>query len=269
MIMNSKYNWAVELYAVRHELEKDMAGTLRRIAAMGYKGVEFAGGFVHTAQRVKAALDDAGLVCCGWHTPWNALDADRFFATVSYFKTIGNKYAIIPGLPAEMTASRAAWMATAEKFNERAAQLAEYGIKLGYHNHDAELKLYEDGECPLTVLFDNTSENVLAQMDNGHVINGRGYDIMRLLKKYPGRFETVHAKPYSLELGKDEHIKGYDCMIGDKYDDVPWTEFMKFCREMHHTKWYIVEYETNLMPEMEGTAKCMAALKAMEAAGVI
>jgi hypothetical protein len=48
----------LELYSVRHDLERDALGTLQAVAAIGYDGVEFAG-----------MLARAKLSCCGWHTP--------------------------------------------------------------------------------------------------------------------------------------------------------------------------------------------------------
>jgi sugar phosphate isomerase/epimerase len=87
----SKYNYGVELYSVKDELAKDMPGTLKKVKAMGYGGVEFFGGFIYPAADVKAAMDNAGVVCCGWHTPWSYVQDDLFDRTVEYFKTIGNK----------------------------------------------------------------------------------------------------------------------------------------------------------------------------------
>src|SRR5438132_2550634 len=52
---------ALELYTVRDELERDFAGTLRRVAAMGYPAVE--GGHYRTVETgaMKALLDETGL----------------------------------------------------------------------------------------------------------------------------------------------------------------------------------------------------------------
>src|SRR5690349_14561919 len=45
-----------QLYTVRRELEKDFEGTLTKVAALGYKEVEFAGYFKHEPAEVKAML---------------------------------------------------------------------------------------------------------------------------------------------------------------------------------------------------------------------
>src|SRR5580693_2685371 len=51
----------LQLYSVRELLPKDYEGTLRQIAALGYREVEAAGFFDHTAPQVKAAMSAAGL----------------------------------------------------------------------------------------------------------------------------------------------------------------------------------------------------------------
>lgn len=264
-----KYQYGVELYSVKDELERDMPGTLQAVRKMGYTGVEFFGSLRWPAAEVRAALDQAGLVCCGWHTSWNDVQDDRFAATVAYFKTIGNPYVIIPGLPHEMTENRDASIRTAGLFNQVARKLAEHGMKLGYHNHAGELPFYPGtAECPFTVFFDHTDPSIIVQMDNGHIINGRGFGILSLLRRYPGRYTTVHLKPYSLDKGAVNPNDGYNTMIGE--DDVPWMDFMHFCRTKGGTEWYIVEYESASMhPELVGVDICLKVLEAMEEKGEI
>ena len=46
----------MQLYTVRDAMAKDFDGTLAKVAALGYKEVEFAGYFDKTPQQVKAAL---------------------------------------------------------------------------------------------------------------------------------------------------------------------------------------------------------------------
>ncbi len=52
----------LQLYSVREDLEKDFEGTLKKVKAMGYEGVEFAGLYGHSAQEMKDAAQAAGQV---------------------------------------------------------------------------------------------------------------------------------------------------------------------------------------------------------------
>src|SRR5271156_5178102 len=58
---------ALQLYSVRDLLPKEYAGTLKEIGALGYKEVESAGYFNHSAAEVKTAMSNAGLKLVGAH----------------------------------------------------------------------------------------------------------------------------------------------------------------------------------------------------------
>ena len=255
-----KNRYAVGLYSVRDELKKDLWGTLRKMKAMGYDGVEFYGGFRHTAQEVKAALDEANLVCCGWHTGWDFLNEDNFIATVTYNKVLGNAEIVIPGIPAEMMNSKAACLDTAKKFSEMAAKLATYGMKLAYHNHGVEFKPLE-GDLPIHYIFDNSCPSVGLQFDNGNAWTaGPDTDVYAPVTRYPYRIRTIHHKPFSL---KD----GYATMLGE--DDIDWSRFFKLCRDHQNIEWHIIEYEHEKYGQFEGIEKCIKALRKMELEGKI
>ena len=51
----------LELYSVRDELPKDYAGTLKKVAALGYRDVEAAGFYGHSAAEAKAASTSVSL----------------------------------------------------------------------------------------------------------------------------------------------------------------------------------------------------------------
>jgi len=166
----------LELYSVRHDLAEDVAGTLKAVAEMGYEGVEFAGSPQHSAQELRTILDDVGLVCCGWHTPFNLVQDDTLEDTIEFNRIVGNQYIIIPGLPGNLTQTRDDWRKVADFFNQLVEKLAPHDMLTGYHNHSAEFKLV-DGEMPWDTLFSNTGSGVVMQLDTGNAIHG-GADIL-------------------------------------------------------------------------------------------
>jgi sugar phosphate isomerase/epimerase len=245
--------FGVQLYSVRDELAKDLWGTLRKVKAMGYDGVEFFWEFNRTAQELKAALDDTGLVCCGWHTPWHYVQPSNLMATITYNKILGNDELTVPGLPGDMTNSKEAWLDTAKKFNEVAAKLAPYGMKLAYHNHSEEFKDM-DGDLPIRYFMDNTVCGVGLQLDNGNAFSaGADTDVYDPITRYPGRVRTIHHKPYSIK-------NGFATMIGE--DDIDWPRFFALCDKHQHVTWHIVEYECEeKYPQLEGIRLCLEALR--------
>jgi sugar phosphate isomerase/epimerase len=243
----------VQLYSVRDELARDLWGTLRKVKAMGYDGVEFFGEFSCTAQEVKAALEDTGLICCGWHTPLHYVQPNNLMATITYNKVIGNSEITIPGLPREMTNSKEAWINTAKQLNDVAAKLALYGMKLSYHNHADEFKPME-GDLPIHYLLTH-APLVGLQLDNGNAFSaGRDTDIYAPLTRFGGRIRTLHHKPYSL---KD----GFATMVGE--DDIDWKRFFALCDTHQCVNWHIVEYEDEKYSQLEGIEKCLNAFKAL------
>jgi sugar phosphate isomerase/epimerase len=250
---------ALELYSVRHDLDKDVRGALKAVAEMGYEGVEFAGAPKHDAKELRDMLDEFGLVCCGWHTPFNLVQDDRLEQTIAFNKTVGNPNVIVPGVPAELRRTRADWLKLASFFNALAKKLAAHHMATGYHNHHVEFQPLE-GETPWDTFFGNTAKEVIMQLDTGNAFYG-GADLAAILKKYAGRAVTVHLKPYSRKAGQTDPHLGFRPLIGE--DDVPWEEVFHLCETVGGAKWYIVEYESDAYPPLEAVERCLKNLKAM------
>ena len=112
--------YGLQLYSVRDFTEQDLECTLKKVAELGYRYVEFAGFFGPSAEEVKAMLDRYGLIVSGTHSGLGDLDAD-FAGTVKYHKTLGNTNYIVPGAP---TWTAAELDETIEKMNKYQPMLA-------------------------------------------------------------------------------------------------------------------------------------------------
>ena len=184
--MKTKYS--LQLFSLRDVTDKDLEGTLRAVAEMGYSAVEFAGFFGHSAETVKGWLDQYGLTCSGTHTGWGELLPENIEATIAYHTTIGNKNIIIPG----------AELDTLEKIDEfckvmNAAQprLAEVGINLAYHNHSHEFVMMPWGstihsELQLRGTFD-------FEIDTYWAFNA-DLDPVQTLDRLKDRVHVIHLK---------------------------------------------------------------------------
>ena len=91
-------------------MERDMEGTLRHVAKLGYEGVEFAGYYGMPADKLKGLLDELGLKAFGSHISLQRFRED-FQGELDYLKTIGAKYAICPYVGAEERESVEQWKA--------------------------------------------------------------------------------------------------------------------------------------------------------------
>ncbi len=255
----SKLPVGCELYSVRFALAEDMPGTVKAVADMGYDGVEFFGQPQHSAKAYRQALDDAGTICCGWHTAFANMQDDKLEQTIEFNKVIGNTRLIVPGIPPEHRQTLDDWRRLADWFSEVAEKLEPHGMVTGYHNHTVEFEQL-DGGYPWFTLFDNASSKVLAQLDNGHAFRA-GANVVDTVMRYPGQGKSIHLKPYSRTLGQEDQMRGYDPLIGD--DEIPWEAFFTACETVGGVEWYIIEYESNAYPELEAVDKCLQALRTM------
>ena len=183
-----KNNYGIQLYSVRDAMEKDMAAAMQQIADLGYKYVEFAGFFGHSAAEVKEMLDKTGLICSGTHSPWTDLRPTKIMETIAYHKAIGNPNYIVPG----------ADLSTLEKIEDfcnvmNYAQpiLEAEGIKLGYHNHSHEFKVMPWGSTIHGELERRT--NVEFEIDTFWAFNA-GIDPIQTMERLKDRIRVIHLK---------------------------------------------------------------------------
>ena len=241
----TKIPFALEMYSVRKEFTANPLATMRAIKEMGYTGVEFAGPPQFCAEFYAGLLAETGLVCCGWHTPWAAVQPENIDATIKLNQRVGNPNIVIPGIPANSIAD---WKQRAQEMNAIAEKLAPLGMRTGYHNHNVEFQAL-DGEIPWDVFMQSTDNAVIMQLDLGNALSG-GCDLMATLNRYPGRCRTIHLKPYHTAPEK-----AYRPVIGE--DSVPWKEVFDFCQTMGNTDWYIIEYECPEIPALEAVKLCL------------
>jgi sugar phosphate isomerase/epimerase len=231
---------ALQLYTIRQDLSRDMAGTLAQVAKLGYKGVEFAGFNNVPANDIKKMLDDNGLQCVGCHTGLNTLQGDEFQKTVDFNKAIGNPRLIAPSLPGSYTNSRKAIEDAADIFSGLAEKLRPLGMKTGFHCHPGEFRDVE-GATVWDIFFTRANKDVIMQCDLGHMGTGKA-DQVAYMTKYPGRAQTVHVKPANAAP-----------LLGDAADSNKWPEIFKACESVGGTEWYIVEYDGGSMDKVVRT----------------
>jgi len=239
---------ALQLYSVREDCRNDFKGVLEKVAEMGYEGVEFAGFYGWSANKLRDLLDDLGLKVAGAHISIDTLLGENFNKTVDFHRVLGNKYLIVPGLPEDWRNSRDSWLKTAKIFNELAEKLKHYGMRVGYHNHAVEFQRF-NGETGWDLFFRNTVSEVIMQLDTGNAMHGglSNNDIIDILRRYSGRAITIHLKEYS---SKDK-----DVLIGE--GEVDWKNILNLCERIGGTEWYIVEQESYKYPPLKCVEICL------------
>jgi sugar phosphate isomerase/epimerase len=178
---------AVQLYTLRHLLEKDLDQTLAALAEAGAREVELAGLYGRTAAEMRAALDAAGLVACAAHVPIEGFEdaPDRVLETA---EILGTPTLVLPWITPPETA------AAADETVARIVAASEVatggGLGFAYHNHDFEFRVLDDG----TDLWSRiTAAGVPQEPDVGWLLVA-GRDPVTALGELAGRCPLVHAK---------------------------------------------------------------------------
>ena len=185
----------LQLYTVRDLMKADLPGTLRKVAQIGYKEVEFAGYFGRSPAQIRALLKQNGLTSPSSHIGLDILEKDsvRAFADA---KAIGHSWVTMPYIPEERRKTMDDWNKIIELLNQLGPQAKAAGLRLAYHNHDFEIRPV-DGVRPLDMMLDKTDPSLVDfEMDLYWVVFGGG-DPLDFFNRHPKRFAMVHVKDSS------------------------------------------------------------------------
>jgi sugar phosphate isomerase/epimerase len=182
-------SYSLQLYTLRNAISEDLPGTIKRVADIGFTQVE-PYNFVATAKELGAALKKNGLTAPSGHAPLMSQDQDEIFAAA---KELGISTVIDPFLPAEHWQKAEDIQATAEKLNQAAKKGAEYGIRVGYHNHAWELESIIDGRTALEYFASLLDPELVLEVDTYWVAVG-GQDPVDILAKLGDRVKFIHIK---------------------------------------------------------------------------
>jgi sugar phosphate isomerase/epimerase len=245
----------VQLYSVRTDLEKDFDGTLAKVAAIGYKEVEFAGYFNHTPQQVRDALKRHNLDAPSAHIDYATIsDADKWNKALDDAHTIGHTYLVDPWIDESLRGDAGAWKKIADAFNAAGATAKKHGIEFAYHNHNFEFVPMKDGKLPFDVLLDSCDPSLVKMEMDLCWISAAGKDPVDYFHRYPGRFPLVHVKglnkkpagPYE----PDAHVAPDQSLItnvGASDDVIDWTRIFARSKEAG-IRHYFVEHDVPKHP---------------------
>ncbi len=225
---------SLQLWSIKDDLKRDFEGSLRRVAALGFSGVEFAGDFgpyANNPQGLKTLLDQLGLKAAGAHLSMDKLSEKNFYATVAFYQTIGCQNLIVPW--DDRIATKNGALQVAKDLREAAIKLRAYGMRTGYHNHHEEM-LEVDGKTIWQWIADNTPAEVILQQDVGWTTYA-GKNPIDFVRMYPGRTVLTH---YKAKLPKGESGTP---IIGK--DRIQWKPLYVSNRDIGGTQWLTVEQE--------------------------
>jgi sugar phosphate isomerase/epimerase len=181
----------MHLYTMREPLAEDYPGVLKRLAEIGYRTVGVSGRFGHSAEKIRAFADDAGLEIVLEHVGYNRL-ADDFEGALADVRTLGGQWVVVPSLPTGLRTPDG-FREAAAAFNVAGRAAHKEGLKLLFHNHGHDFDEV-DGQVLFDILLDEVEPDLLGfELDLYWVVDG-GKDPISYFESHPGRFPALHVK---------------------------------------------------------------------------
>jgi len=200
----------IGLFTLREQLTADVKATIEQVAKIGYSQVETYYGYpgkyeVKGFWGLEAKDFNALLKANGLTSPSGHYNLTEFLSSgdnkvlkshIETAATVGQKYFVIPALPADIRANGTLddYKRMASKFNQAAELCQKSGLKLAYHNHNFEFKDQGNGATGYEILLADTDAKLVGfELDIFWAVNA-GLNPVDMFKKNPGRYKMFHVK---------------------------------------------------------------------------
>jgi sugar phosphate isomerase/epimerase len=242
---------ALQLYTVRDEMDKDFAGTVRKVAEIGYTSVELAGTGGLAAKDLKTLLDDLGLTAVGPHAGMDQL-VGSLEATLDYFAELGVPYITCPFMPEQYRAADT-FGATCALFDRIGQACKERGMQFCYHNHAFEFETLVEGKTLFDALYDGTDPELVKGEVDVYWVQYGGHDPAGTIARRPDRFPLIQLK--DMTAGEPTFAE-----VGEGILDMPG---ICAASEANGAAWYVVEQDRCQRPTLESAKLSFDNLKTM------
>jgi sugar phosphate isomerase/epimerase len=194
-----------QVYPVRDMLAKDFEGTLRQMAGVGYRSVEMcsppgyeSSGFgplaKMTAAEMRRIIKAAGLRCESCHYTPGELRTN-LEERIAFAKALGLKQMVLSSFGLRQDATIDDWRRVADELNKIGERTLKAGIQTGFHNHNFEFR-----EIGGVLIYDELMKQFdpkLVKMQFQVAVISLGYEAATYMRKYPGRFCSLHLADWS------------------------------------------------------------------------
>lgn len=206
-VPSSKYKMGLQLFTIRGPMAKDPVGTLKQVAALGYRDLETYGYdsdqnkyYGYKASDFKKILEDNQLTTTSGHyNLFQYLDkpVDDLRKYVDQCivgaKETGQPYITWPWLD-ENSRTIDKFKLLAERLNLIGEQVNKAGLGFAYHNHNFEF-IDHNGQNGYDIIMNETDPALVKlQIDLYWAMHSSKLSPHELFLKQPGRFVMWHVK---------------------------------------------------------------------------
>jgi sugar phosphate isomerase/epimerase len=240
-------NIALQLYSVRDLLPKDFEGVIRRVAAMGYQGVETAGFPGITPAEAGKLFKSLGLQVPAIHS-FPPPVGEKIKEVLDIVSALGCK-TIVSGFGPDRFGTLDATRKACDEFNHAAELAHANGLRLCIHNHWWEY-LAVEGSYPYKVMLERLDPKIGFEIDTYWVKTG-GVDPASVVKEMGKRAPLLHIKDGPAVKEKPQ------VAVGEGVLDFP--SIIKAGQGAY--EWLIVEFDSCATDVMEAAEKSCKYLK--------
>ena len=214
----------LQLFTVDPLLRENFEETLKQVAGIGYRQVEFStGGGLHgrSVENIKSLLVDLNLeVPNGRLRPrlpddFMSMPRERMMklftelagtdkllsnlkAMLHEADVLGYESIILSAVPPAEMNSVKALDRLVSLFNEAGSLCAQHGMQFGYHNHDFDFNPVA-GTIPFEYLIEKTDPDTVTFQLDLYWVSKAGMDPAEYLQRYAGRISSCHMKDMAVD----------------------------------------------------------------------
>jgi len=183
----------IQLYTVRKAIEKNFEESVRKIAEIGYAGIEtYTLPENITLQHAGKVFKDLGIKVFSMHSELPI--GDKRDLALRMADAYDCDMVVYHGWPAEEKfITLDATKRTVETYNEINAFLKSKGLHFGLHNHWWEFEKTDYGIYPFYYLFENLDKDVVFEVDT-YWTKVAGLDPAKVLTDFGKRAPLLHIK---------------------------------------------------------------------------
>lgn len=224
-----------QLYTVRAYTQTlpDIAETLRKVAAIGYKAIQISGFGAVDPQEVQRLVVENKLTVAATHMPW-----ERFLyhldEVIAIHKLWECRHAAIGSLP-EAYYSLEGLRRFLDELQPIASVLLAEGIDFSYHNHNHELMRLGE-KTWLAHLLDQAPPALLKVELDVYWIQAGGGDPAQWIQRCAGRQPLLHLKDMTVGPRREQRM----AEVGE--GNLNWDAILTAARE-GGVEWYLVEQD--------------------------
>ena len=232
---------ALQLYTLRDQLAQDYEGTIRKVADMGYMGVETANMFGDSPASAAKLFGELGLTVSSAH---GALPlGDQKQEVIDTMGALHCKRLILAGQPPEKFKSLDGIKSVCDSLNEGASVAKANDFQLGYHNHWFEYELLEN-RVATDVMLEYLDPDVFLEVDV-YWVQTAGQNPVEVIRRLGSRAPLLHIKDGPCQ------IEAPMTALGEGVVDIPGV----VAAGAGSVEWLVVELDRCATDMMEAVRK--------------